>query len=61
MSYFMLKSSKVVSFRSRRLVHPQSPIAATEASFQISSLKFLDPPLLLIQCNVIKFIYIQKS
>jgi len=24
-------------------------------------LKFLDPPLLLIQCSVIKFIYIQRS
>jgi len=28
MSYFTLKSSKVVSFRSRRLVRSQNPIAS---------------------------------
>jgi len=63
MSYFTLKSSKVVSFRPRAAGSPLDPhcLRRPEVPLRTSLLNFLDPLLLIIQCNVIKFICIQKS
>jgi len=62
-SYFTLKSLKVVSFRPPAAGSLPDPhyLRRPEVPLRTSLLKFLDLPLLIIQCNVIKFFYTQKS